>query len=276
MTGKRSSRRCYLKQGLAIATVGIAGCTGPAASLGSQGPISGTSINGRYLSVELGSDHNLSEINLVAPDGSAFRTANVETGASAVKLPLLDVDSGEHYSPGDHEVVAVRDGEEVSSTTIDLRPDLRVLDVEQYSGGEDSPQNRANLLVTVENTGTAPTWVYYLAYEGTPSETHTPRENHRKNSPSKSLEKPESSAKTIVSLDSPKAFLGKWPPFRFSGDEHCREMTVDFTLTVYSGVGENIEQRLRATLSGEKLQELHRVTCTEISIEMIGDGGGNE
>jgi len=166
-------------------------------------------------------------------------------------------------------VSAVRDGEAVVSTAIALQPDLQIVNVEQYSEGEDSPENRANLLVTIENVGTAPTWVYYLAYEGTPSETQTPREDHPMGSPSQALEMPESEEDTILSPNKSRVFLGRWPPFRFSGKERCRDMTVEFTLTVYSGVGDNVQQRHRATLSGEKIQELYRETCSEISVEMI-------
>lgn len=275
MTGEKHSRRRFLQGGLALTAAGLAGCSS-SGSTGTATPDSifrDTSVSGSSLRITLREDHEISTVNLIAPDGSEFRSTNVETGVTTVKFDLFDFYPGQHYTPGEHELVAVSDGEELSSTSFNLQPDLRLASVEQYSGGTNSPQNRANLLATVENVGTAPTWVYYLGYSGTPNATHTPQEGHPKDSPLKALEMPNSKQETILAPSETQSFLGRWPPFQFSGEEHCREMKIEFDLTVYSGIGENLTRQLRATLSGEKIQELYRETCSEISIEMIDERG---
>ncbi|WP_436909054.1 twin-arginine translocation signal domain-containing protein [Halosimplex marinum] len=269
MTGEQYSRRRFLKSGLAVTVAGLAGCSGTGAT-GTATPESifqETSVLRNSLRVTLREDHDVSKVNLIAPDGSEFHSTGVETGVTTVKFNLFDFYPGQHYSPGEYELIAVRDGKELSSTSLNLQPDLRLTSIEQYSGGTDSPQNRANLLVTVENVGTAPTWVYYLGYSGTPNATHTPQEGHPKDSPLKALEMPKSKEETILAPSETQSFLGRWPPFQFSGEEHCREMTIEFGLTVYSGIGDNLTRQHRATLSGEKIQELYRETCSEISIE---------
>ncbi len=271
MTGGRFSRRRFIQGGLALSATGVAGCANLGVPSGSQTAFSKTSVDGNQLVVQLQSKRDFSHVNLIAPDGNEFQSLSVDSGASEIRFPLFDFSSGQRYSPGEHEVVAIQDGEQVSSTTVELAPDLELVSVEQYSGGEDSPQNRANLLVTVENVGTGPTWIYYLAYEGAPNSTQTPREGHPRNSPSQAIEKPESEDETILTPKESQSFLSRWPPLRFSGNEHCRGMEIEFDLTVYSGVGENIKQPLRATLSGQRIQELYRETCSDISVEMVKD-----
>jgi len=273
MTGEQSTRRRFLASSLALAGSCVAGCLNQGTAgggLGSPSVISETPISGRNLAVTLADDHEVSKLNLIGPDGSAFKSTAVQAGATQVEIELFSLRRGWHYTPGKHELVAIRDEEEIASKKIKLEPDLTIVDVSQYLGGEDDPQNRANVVVTVENRGTAPTWVYYLAFDETPRATQDPRDGHPTTSPLQALELPRTKRETVIASGDSQKFLSKWPPFRFTGEQHCRDMTIDFTLTIYTGIGDNKSQRCRATLSGERIQELHKETCSDISIEMLG------
>jgi len=275
MTDKRFSRRRFLWGGVAAGAAGLAGCSRTGLS-GGQTPsnqvFEEASISGSNLVVTLQEQHEIDEMVLISPDGDTFRAAKVENDETVTQLSLFDFFSGQHYSPGEHRLAAKRDGENIASKVLDLVPKLEIIETGQYLGGEATPENRGNVLVTVKNTGSGPTWAYYLGYDNTPRESYAPREGHPTNSPLQALKKPESENNTILGPGETQTFLGRWPPFLFSGDEHCRELEIDFTLTVYSGVGSNVRQDLRATLSGEELQVLYEVTCSTIDIETTDRG----
>jgi hypothetical protein len=271
MTGGERSRRRFLKGGLALTAAGLAGCSG-GGSTGTDTPDSifrDTSVSGNSLRVTLREDHEISTVNLIGPDGSVFQSAQVATGATTVELGLFDYRRGWHYTPGEHTLVAVEDGEEVESTTIPLTPELEITNVEPYTGGRPTPSNRANLLVTVENTGTGPTWVYYVGYENALDRdaNHIPTNDYAKTVPLLNLEEPESKDEILLEPGNSVEVLGVDAPFLLTRDDHCNMLQVEMTVIVASGIGENGRERIEATLSGEQIKANFAGTCSDISVD---------
>ena len=270
MTDDRVSRRRVLKGSVAFTATGLAGCLG-----GSSGPLSNpiiqeTAVSGRSLVVTLQSDHSVSTLNVIGPSGSQFRSASVATGATSVEVPLFDYRRGWYYEPGEYELVAVSDGEEVASTTVELVPDLQVTDVQQYTEGRPTPSNRANLRVTVENMGTGPTWVYYVGYPGAPYSpaTNVPTDEAARTGPLLHLEQPQSVSEVIVAPGESTTVIGRRSPLLLSSDDECGGLTVEMTTIVATGVGPNARQNIRATLNGEPLRANFRGTCHDIVIDV--------
>ncbi|QPV61552.1 twin-arginine translocation signal domain-containing protein [Halosimplex litoreum] len=271
MTGTERSRRRFLKGGLAVAAAGLAGCSG-GNSAGTATPESvfrDTSVSGNSLRVTLREDHDVSTVNLIDSSGSIFQSSQVATGATTVELGLFDYRRGWHYTPGEHTLVAVEDGEEVGSTTIPLTPELEITNVEPYTGGRPTPSNRANLLVTVENTGTGPTWVYYVGYENAPrsAANRIPTTDYARSTPLLNLEKPQSADDVILQPGDSTVFRGIRSPLLLSKDDHCNGLEVNLTAIVSTGIGENGQRELRAVLDGEPVRANFRGTCSDIQIE---------
>ncbi|MFC6787131.1 hypothetical protein ACFQFH_14985 [Halobaculum halobium] len=90
-------------------------------------------------------------------------------GETQVAIEMLDPRSGmsDHYTTGTHEVIAIS-GESQESVELQLAPDIRITDVSQYTDGK-SNIDLARLVVTVENTGTAPAWLTDFAVRGAPN-----------------------------------------------------------------------------------------------------------
>jgi len=270
MTDDRVSRRRVLKGSVAFTATGLAGCLG-----GSSGPLSNpiiqeTAVSGRSLVVTLQSDHSVSTLNVIGPSGSQFRSASVATGATSVEVPLFDYQRGWYYEPGEHELVAVSDDEEVASTTVELEPELTVTDVQQYTEGRSTTTNRANLLVTVENTGTGPTWVYHVGYRDAlyPSANNIPTNEYARSNPLQNLEEPESASEVVLAPDESTELVGMQPPLLLPSEAECGDLTVDMTVIVSSGVGPNGQEPVQATLGGE-LYGGFPETCRDIQIDSL-------
>ncbi|WP_415380526.1 hypothetical protein [Halosimplex sp. TS25] len=274
MTGERFSRRRFIQSGLALSGIGVAGCA-KLGSVGSTGNsvISDTSISGSKLVVELQDDHNVSKINLIDSSGSSFQSAQVSTGASRVSIELFNLSRGWSYRPGEYSIVAVADNEEVASTTVHLQPDLKITGIQQYTNGRPTPSNRANLLVTVENVGTGPTWVYYVGYKNAlhPPANRIPTNEYARTNPLLNFDRPESKEDLILDPEASVTLLGTDSPLLLSEDDHCENLQVEMSVIVSAGIGESAQKEFQAVLDGEPERANFRGTCSEIQLQ--SDGG---
>ncbi|ELZ20860.1 hypothetical protein C475_19713 [Halosimplex carlsbadense 2-9-1] len=275
MTGERRSRRRFLQRTLALTAAGVAGCSslGPGGGVGGTSPIQETSGSGASLVVELSEGHSVTKLNLVGPSGSLFRSTSVATGTTTAEIDLFNYSQGWHYTPGEHSLVAISDEEEVASKTIPLEPDLEITNVEPYTGGRPTPSNRANLLVSVENTGTGPTWVYYVGYENALDRdaNHIPTNDYAKTVPLQNLEKPEAKNDVILEPGESSELRGTDSPFLLTEGYHCNNQKVQLSVLVLSGIGTNVRERLSATLAGEEFSANFASTCSDISIALLED-----
>lgn len=276
--GPSITRRRALQTGVVSLGASLAGCAGRVLGDASDrvarnSTFEETWFDGADLVVRLRENTDVSTVNLVGPDGQLFTSANVATGVTTVRLSLFDMLSGRHYSPGKHTLVGVRDDEEVASATLDLRPELEIVGVEPYTGGRDVPLNRGNLVVTVKNVGTGPTWIYYIGYEGAPYElaNEIPPFEETKYQPEVYLPYPETAEGRILSPNESADFRGRFPPLVLSRDAPCDGQTADLTVIASSGIGNTGKDNIRASLLGGPLQNRHRTTCQRIIAEVLGE-----
>jgi hypothetical protein len=225
------------------------------------------------MEVELVEDHGVSQLNLIAPDGTTYRGTDVATGATAVNIPILDIEPRvggyEHYQPGSHQLVAVTN-EDSKSQSIELNPELHISKVSQYENGERST-DAGNLAITVMNQGTAPTWIYDITYREAPNPTANDDLGEDPGVPQ--LVTPEEPSEMIVEPASEQTFVGTSSPFLFTDEE--RQCNGEYSLTVIAGKPINgpLEQQVDATVDGEVQSAglTGEYTCTEI--ELSGSDG---
>jgi hypothetical protein len=168
------SRRAFLSA-VAGAGLALAGCSTPSGSSStpteSPAPITGVDVTEQSVVVGVAEDTAVSELSLIGPDGEAVTSRSVAAGETQVTLPILEIDPDiagyEHYTPGEHELVAVVDGEAFSQT-LSLQPAIEIVAVEQYQEGS-SPADLGRLSVHVANRGTGPTWVHDITFENSPN-----------------------------------------------------------------------------------------------------------
>lgn len=174
------TRRNLLGVGLTMGLTAVAGCTarraGAPANVGGgvvapTSMFAGTGFDGEDLVVRLVDDHDVTGVNLISPDGSLFAQMPVDIGVTTVRLPILDITPVRwvHYTPGVHELVAVRGEGEPETMEIEMHPDLRIVEVTQFREGEGGEFGQIS--IRIRNEGTGPSWVYDVAFENPPSWT---------------------------------------------------------------------------------------------------------
>ncbi|MDG5778324.1 hypothetical protein VB773_19665 [Haloarculaceae archaeon H-GB2-1] len=267
MAQRSATRRKFLA-GVLGGAGSLAGCVGrgsQASDTGSQKTEQGAfetstpsvftdlHFDGAALVVTLREEHTVERVNLIDPEGRLFRQADLSAGVTTVQLPVLDIEPGlggyEHYIPGTHEVIAVA-GEERYSTTVELQPALQVTDVAQYRDG-DSPTDYGKLVVTVANTGSAPTWVYDVAYAGSPNFAANEKVSDGPGVPL--LEYPTKERELLIASGEKQRYVGSSAPVLLSSDESsgCEGETYEFTVSVGTAIGDVLTSSVQVTVGGE-------------------------
>lgn len=255
----------------------LAGCSQMSGSTPTaRSSIIGTSFDGPDLVVSLRDGHGVSQLNLIGPDGDLFGEADVAAGVTTARLQLLRIEPGsgmKHYAPGLHTLVAIGDAAE-ESVPIELRPSLRIVNVEQYRDGT-TPADLARLALTIENTGSGPTWIYEITYEEAPN-------SYANNilgtdSGITQISIPEEIDDLILTPGDSGVFVGNSYPVVFSTNDapYCQGEE-EFTLIVGIGSGEPIVNDIHSTIGGEALPAGFNgeYTCTLVEVEMPDGGSG--
>jgi hypothetical protein len=240
------------------------------------GVFEGISFDGGSMVVRLREGHDVSQVNLIAPDGTSFAQAAVPVGATTVRLPVLDMEpmgaGFEHYTPGTYKLTAVI-GERSTSLELDLRPEIGIFAVEQPKNSTRGSRY-GQVRVSVRNSGSAPTWVYGIVYRDAPNFAANDALPSDPGSPQlPGLERVDDA---IIGPGEEKSFIGGSPPLLFDDSEmeRCGARGYEFTVVVGTAVGEIKEAQLRATTGGDVISAglTGEYTCSEVSVQLIGAG----
>jgi hypothetical protein len=213
-------------------------------------------------------------VNLIAPDGTLSAQATVETGVQTVRILVLsveaDLNSYSHYTPGTHRLVGLSaDGQEAGSLEFQMRPDLRVRQVQQYQQG-DRGSDFGRLLFAIENVGTAPTWVYDITYREAPAQAANDPLSETPGIPR--IDSVPDSAGLVILPGEERSYLNSRAPLVFTGTSSSSCNGVEsFVAVVGIATGAVIETRIEATVRGEVVPAglVDSYTCTEVSIEQL-------
>jgi len=134
-----------------------------------------TQVEGAKLRIDFtASDHvnSVDKVNVVGPEGQSAASKRVQTGTRSLSIGLLP-----NYQPGKHRIVAV-DGETVvDEATIQLEPNIKIVDVgvgqnnPDMGWSDENPRWQLNTFATIKNTGTGPQQVTNLEFSGVPHPT---------------------------------------------------------------------------------------------------------
>ncbi|MFT4963858.1 MAG: hypothetical protein ACI9PP_001135 [Halobacteriales archaeon] len=279
-----SRRRLLAWSGTAL-LAGVAGCSGTNnPGNGTESP-TGTSsppadsvfeeveFTGPNLVVTLAEDHDVDRLNLIAPDGSTFEQTTVAEGATTADLQIL-YKSGGSYDTGEYELVAVR-GESSDTMSIELRPELSVVDVEPEV--DESDQNSTGrLFITVENTGSGPTWVYNIGFRNAPY-SNAPEVIEGDGIADTRFERPQDPQEEFLQPNTEQRFLKGRGVLIISDDDSvsCEGGSVELTVVVQTPHGD-VEQPIRADLTGGYHiddQAAVQHPCKNVDIELLPGGG---
>lgn len=276
------SRRRLLAGSVGLAGAVLAGCLGgsdggtsnnstsaESVSIPDDSPVADVEVTATHVVVSLESDNEVSRLNLIAPDGTAFARRTVTAGATTVRIPIIETGrSGflnEHYQPGVYELVLIS-GNDSDRIPISLEPEIRIQAIEPaYDGTESLPTG--NIEITLENVGSGPTWVYQLAYDGAPNMFANSGLGQDRRWPF--LNSPTDIEEVILKSGETKAYVGEGRPLSFENieGETCPSDVFEFRMMVGRGFGDPLSIDLRVIPSGELVHRRGHALCTDVSIE---------
>ena len=278
------TRRHFLRLGIGGSVAGLAGCGGgeaespPTTSTEEESVFSSVGVDGDFLVVEVAGSDALSTVNLIAPDGTLYGAERIQSGVRTVRFRLIELDLSQssHYTPGEYELVAVSGGATVESESIELRPEFRIREIEHYANSQ-VPLSYTRLAVTVENTGTAPSWIYDVAYRNAPNPGANDEVNQYRAIPS--LVAPTELEDLILHPNETQTYVGSEQPIRFEGADQF-ECSRSFKMSIILGTAANeqVEEQVRISLGGSahSLGRVRGHTCSQASIERLDVKGSQD
>lgn len=186
------SRRNALRTVAGAALASTAGCLNNNDTSGTpgdgttdpdSGPLTRVAVDESALVVELSAEADIDQVNLIQPNGELFGKRDVAVGVQQVSFEI-----GTAYEPGEYRVVALKDEETVSESTVDIEPEIQIQDVGLYRNNPDKPWDEVygdtetdrlkngEAFVTVTNVGTGPDAIVELVFSGdVPNPIEDPR-----------------------------------------------------------------------------------------------------
>jgi hypothetical protein len=165
-TKQRVSRR-HVLTALSGATIGLSGCLG---GLLGRSTITKTSVQPFNLVVTLREGASVSNVNLIAPNGTAVSSKRVPAGQTSVSLPLLTADvPPSPLAAGTYTIAVANNGETVAKQEIQLKAAWKLTDVR-------AANNTVDVIATFKNTGKLPIRITYLGLtDGVPHPIKPPQ-----------------------------------------------------------------------------------------------------
>lgn len=255
---------------LGLAGCGSSGDTTGTPTPGSSSAFRAVSVDGTDLVVELHDEANVSEVTLINPDGSLYGQREIATGVTTVRFKLVELELGraEHYTPGEYELIADSGGQS-QSQAIELRPEIRIQEIRQYTA-DDLPAANTRIAVTVENVGTAPTWIYDIVYRNAPNPTANDKLGSRSGVPH--LSKPEQIDQLLLQPGGTQTYVGSNQPLRFSKqDGRVCDAVAKMTVILGNAAGDPLRQRIRVTADGNPSSPdaRERYLCSDVSLKRL-------
>ncbi|MDF9748467.1 MULTISPECIES: hypothetical protein [Natrinema] len=181
--GSRIARRSVLAT-LGVSTATLAGCAsgsdpsnnstnGNGISAGDSDVFTSVEIAEESLEIEVADDTSVEFINLVDPSGELYDQQRLENGETETSFEILGRYEDD-FPTGKYELVALDGDDQVDTTTLTLEANCTITDVlwaaENPDMGWDknSPTWETYAAVVIENTGTIPSLLTELEWEGAP------------------------------------------------------------------------------------------------------------
>ncbi|MFD1514100.1 hypothetical protein [Halomarina rubra] len=170
------TRRAFLAAAGGL-SVGLAGCLGLESgandsssttdeSNGDSSVIRDARVEETELVIEV-REETVDRITVIDPTGEAFADRELTPGATRMTIRI-----GTRYRPGEYRIHAVRDGEQIAESVMQIAPKVEIVDVRVGANHLDEmPEGLGNsrdveAIVRIRNEGTGPTTIRGLMFEG--------------------------------------------------------------------------------------------------------------
>ncbi|ELY96223.1 hypothetical protein C483_00315 [Natrialba hulunbeirensis JCM 10989] len=125
-------------------------------------------VEGTELVLEFTENSSVEQVNVIDPNGESFAERSIAAGVDRETIEI-----GTEYEPGDYDVVALEGGDEQTTQSVTIKPDVRITDLrlarnhpdEMFEGASDI-DIRTETIISVENLGTGPDEAVRLTFSG--------------------------------------------------------------------------------------------------------------
>ncbi|AXR76141.1 hypothetical protein AArc1_4024 (plasmid) [Natrarchaeobaculum sulfurireducens] len=172
-----TTRRTVLSGIVTGAAVAVSGCLSGSENGGSENGADSLDddeifedlfVEGTELVLEFTEDSSVDQVNVIDPNGEAFAEQSIAAGVDRETIEI-----GTEYEPGEYDVVALENGDEQTTQSVTVEPDVRITDLrlgrnhpdEMFEGASDR-EIRSEAILTLENHGTGPEAAIRLAFDG--------------------------------------------------------------------------------------------------------------
>lgn len=159
-------------------TASLAGCLGIGSgenssssetdeSGGETAVIRDARVEGTDLVIELGEETTVDRLTIIDPTGEAFADRALTPGAKRLTLRI-----GTWYRPGEYRVLALREGEQIAESVLEIAPDVEIVDVRAGANHLDEmPDSLGNtrdveMIVDIKNSGSGPVVIRGVIFKG--------------------------------------------------------------------------------------------------------------
>ncbi|MFC6723436.1 hypothetical protein ACFQE1_03320 [Halobium palmae] len=157
---------------------------------------------------------------------------------------------------------------------MEIVPGLSITDVQQY---DESPTGNGYLEVSIQNSGTGPTWIHQIVYGGSPNEASN--EDITDDSLIPQLAIPENPEDAILDPLDEREFVGTSPPLLFSADsEDCNGSTHNFELIAGVATGNTVIASISAEAAGDRISQAStgEFSCSDVRVQFTSEGTPHE
>ncbi|NGM71328.1 hypothetical protein G6M89_20385 [Natronolimnobius sp. AArcel1] len=176
MTQNFPTRRTVLSGIVAGAAVAVSGCSSSSDSGSDNGAgdfdgddvFTDIFVEDTDLILEFTDESSIDQINVIDPSGELFDELLIPSGISRDTVAI-----GTDYDPGVYEIIALEDGDEKSSQSVTIEPDIRITDLrlgrnhpdEMFEGASDR-EIETEVILTLHNRGNGPDEIRRLVFDG--------------------------------------------------------------------------------------------------------------
>lgn len=159
-----TTRRTLLGSIVTGAIGAVSGCLG---SPDGEDIFADVFVDGTELVVDL-EKPAVDQVDLLTPSGRQFADQSLSGDTDQVTIEI-----GTEYEPGEYEVVAIEDGDELGRKPVTIEPDVQITELrlgrnhpdEMFDGASDIDV-RTETIITLENTGTGPERITEIRFSG--------------------------------------------------------------------------------------------------------------
>jgi len=192
------------------------------------------------LVIELGEETTVDRLTIIDPTGEAFADRALTPGATRLTLRI-----GTRYRPGEYRVLALREGEQIAESVLEIAPDVEIVDVRAGANHLDEmPESMgvtrdSQAIVRLRNGGTGQAIIRGLMFAGdvpNPTDVGEIRADNGRSGIYDADSKGDAQSVSLSPGSQVTLFSTRFPFFEDSNQTNCQSSDGTLQVTIMEGI----------------------------------------